>query len=154
MTEQEKPFVLDETEDFAVVYKPPRMHSVPLKDSGGNTLLEWYAAVFPPVMELSDRKGMLHRLDFETQGLVLFAKNQPSLDYLLKLQDEGNFIKEYSAVCHKNSALPSSFPTPPFNFSLAEFSEGTERAVESFFRPFGPGRKQVQRRVQIGRAHV
>jgi len=144
MTEQEKPYVLNETEDFAVVYKPPRMHSVPLKDSGGDTLLEWYAAVFPPVMELSDRKGMLHRLDFETQGLVLFAKNQPSLDYLLKLQDEGNFIKEYSAVCHKNSALPSSFPTPPFNFSLAEFSEGTERAVESFFRPFGPGRKQVR----------
>jgi len=145
MTEQERPFVLNETEDFAVVYKPPRMHSVPLKDSGGDTLLEWYAAVFPPVMELSNREGgMLHRLDFETQGLVLFAKNQSSLDHLLKLQDEGNFIKEYSAVCHKNSALPSSFPTPPFNFSLAEFSGRTECAVESFFRPFGPGRKQVR----------
>jgi len=145
MTEQEKPYILNETEDFAVVYKPPRIHSVPLKNSGGDTLLEWYAAVFPSVMELSNREGgMLHRLDFETQGLVLFAKNQPSLDYLLKLQDEGKFIKEYSAVCHKNSALPSSFPNPPLNFSLAEFSGRTECAVESFFRPFGPGRKQVR----------
>jgi len=148
MTEQEKPYVLDETEDFAIVYKPPRMHSVPLKNSGSDTLLEWYAALFPPLMELSDRRGgkggILHRLDFETQGLVLFAKNQPALDHLLKLQDEGNFIKEYSAVCHKNYTLPSSFPAPPFQFSLAEFPGQASLAVESFFRPFGPGRKQVR----------
>jgi len=145
MTEQEKPFVLNETEDFAVVYKPPRMHSVPLKNSGGDTLLEWYAQVFPPVMELSNREGgMLHRLDFETQGLVLFAKNQQSLDYLLTLQNEGNFIKEYSAICRKNSALPSSFPPLPSGFPLAEFSGQTEYVIESFFRPFGPGRKQVR----------
>jgi 23S rRNA pseudouridine1911/1915/1917 synthase len=140
MVEQEKPYVLDETEDFAVVYKPPRMHSVPLKNSGGDTLLEWYAEVFPSVME----GGILHRLDFETNGLMLMAKNQSSLDYLLTLQDEGNFIKEYSAICYKNSALPSSFPPPPSGFPLAEFSEQTEFAIESFFRPFGPGRKQVR----------
>jgi len=145
MTEQEKPYVLDETEDFAVVYKPPRMHSVPGKNNSGDTLLDWYAQVFPPVMELSNRTGgMLHRLDFETQGLILFAKNQPSLDYLLKLQDEGNFIKEYSAVCRKDSALPSSFPPPPSGFPLAEFPGQTNFTVESFFRPFGPGRKEVR----------
>jgi 23S rRNA pseudouridine1911/1915/1917 synthase len=147
MTEQESPFVLDETEDFAVVYKPPRIHSVPLKNSG-DTLLDWYAALFPSIMELSDRRGggggVLHRLDFETQGLALFAKNQPSFDYLLTLQDEGHFIKEYSAVCHKNYTLPSSFPTPPFCFPLAEFSGQNSFAIESFFRPFGPGRKQVR----------
>jgi 23S rRNA pseudouridine1911/1915/1917 synthase len=145
MTEQEKPFVFDETEDFAVVYKPPRMHSVPQKNSNSDTLLEWYTQVFPPVMDLSNREGgMLHRLDFETQGLILFAKNQPSLDYLLTLQNEGNFIKEYSAVCQKNSTLPSSFPPPPPGFPLAEFPGQTSLAIESFFRPFGPGRKQVR----------
>jgi len=148
MTEKEIPYVLDETEDFAVVYKPPRMHSIPLKNSCGDTLLDWYAALFPPVMDISGRKegegGILHRLDFETNGLVLFAKNQPSLNYLLTLQDEGNFIKEYSAICRKNCTLPSSFPIPPFNFSLTEFSDRTECAIESYFRPFGPGRKQVR----------
>jgi 23S rRNA pseudouridine1911/1915/1917 synthase len=53
------------------------MHSVPLKN-GGDTLLDWYAGIFPPVMDMCGRKegegGLLHRLDFETQGLVLFAK--------------------------------------------------------------------------------
>jgi 23S rRNA pseudouridine1911/1915/1917 synthase len=139
-----EPYILDETADFAVVYKPPRMHSAPLQNSGGDTLVDWYAAQFPPVMNLSGRRGgeggLLHRLDFETHGLVLFAKNQPSLDFLLTQQDEGNFIKEYSAICQKFDNAPASFPPPPFTVS----PELAGAAIESFFRPFGPGRKQVR----------
>jgi len=142
------PYILDETGDFAVVYKPPRMHSAPLQNGGGDTLLDWYAALFPSVMELSGRKGgdggMLHRLDFETQGLMLFAKNQQSLDFLLIQQEQGNFIKEYSAICQKAGAASASFPPPPFVFSPSEFSGQTNFVIESFFRPFGPGRKQVR----------
>jgi 23S rRNA pseudouridine1911/1915/1917 synthase len=138
------PFVLDETGDFAVVYKPPRMHSAPLKHNGGDTLVDWYAAQFPPIMDLSGRKGgeggLLHRLDFETHGLVLFAKNQSSLDFLLTQQDEGNFIKEYSAICQKSDTAPATFPPSPFTVSPTIAGS----AIESFFRPFGPGRKQVR----------
>jgi 23S rRNA pseudouridine1911/1915/1917 synthase len=136
-----KPYVLDETDDFAVVFKPPRMHCVPLRDSG-DTLLDWYAGIFPPVMDISGRKngegGLLHRLDFETQGLVLLAKNQSALDFLQALQEQGNFIKEYSAICQKTISLNSTFPPPP-ELCLREGS-----AIESYFRPFGPGRKQVR----------
>jgi 23S rRNA pseudouridine1911/1915/1917 synthase len=145
----DKPYIVDETDDFAVVFKPPRMHSAPLKKSAaGDTLLDWYAALFPPVMELSDKRGgeggfppnggLLHRLDYETQGLMLFAKNQKSLDYLLRLQEEGNFIKEYNAICHKNIPVNTSYPNPNSTFSFEGF------IIESFFRPFGPGRKQVR----------
>jgi len=123
------PFVLDETNDFAVVYKPPRMHSAPLPKGGGDTLVDWYG-----------EGDLLHRLDFETHGLVLFAKNQPSLDFLLTQQEQGNFIKEYSAICQKSDAAPASFPPPPFTVS----PELAGTAIESFFRPFGPGRKQVR----------
>jgi 23S rRNA pseudouridine1911/1915/1917 synthase len=138
------PFILDETGDFAVVYKPPRMHSAPLKHGNGDTLLDWYAVQFPPVMALSGRGGgeggLLHRLDFETHGLVLFAKNQPSLDFLLTQQEQGNFIKEYSAMCQKFDTALASFPPPPFTVSPTIAGA----AIESFFRPFGPGRKQVR----------
>ena len=140
----ENPFVLDETADFAVVYKPPRMHSLPGKGCGG-TLLGWYAVLFPPVMDISGRReggGLLHRLDFETHGLALLAKNQKSFDFLLTQQDQGNFTKEYSAVCHKRLSPPSSFPDPPA-FPLSE-NPWQKLAIESFFRPFGPGRKQVR----------
>jgi len=136
----DKPYILDETEDYAVIFKPPRMHCAPLKNNSGNTLLDWYAAFFPPVMDLSGRKkgegGLLHRLDFETQGLVLLAKNQKTLDFLLTQQDEGNFIKEYNAITQKAAPPHSSFPhspIPPF-----------PSCIESYFRPFGPGRKQVR----------
>jgi len=140
------PFVLDETDDFAVVYKPSRMHSAPLPKGGGDTLLDWYAAQFPQVCDLSGRKGgeggLLHRLDFETQGLALFAKNQPSLDFLLTQQNEGNFIKEYSAICQRSAAAIVSFPPPPVTVEMAGCAG--DYVIESFFRPFGPGRKQVR----------
>jgi len=141
-----EPYILDETGDFAVVYKPPRMHSAPLQKSGGDTLVDWYAAQYPPVMDLSGRRGgeggLLHRLDFETHGLVLFAKNQPSLDFLLTQQEQGNFIKEYSAICQKfdTTAALASFPPSPFTVSPPP----ADSVIESFFRPFGPGRKQVR----------
>ncbi|MDR0495629.1 MAG: RNA pseudouridine synthase [Treponema sp.] len=138
----EKPYIVDETDNFAVAFKPPRMHSVPLRKGGGDTMLDWYAALFPPIMEISGRRagegGLLHRLDYETQGLMLFAKNQKSLDHLLAAQEEGNFIKEYAAICHKNVPANASYPAPNSPFSFTGF------VIESYFRPFGPGRKQVR----------
>jgi len=137
-----EPRILDETDSFAVVFKPPRMHCAPLRGNnaepdGKYTLLDWYTAIFPPVLDLTGRKegegGLLHRLDYETQGLVLFAKNQMALDNLLNQQNEGYFVKEYSAVCYKNESCSmfQELLTVPF-------------PIESYFRPFGPGRKQVR----------
>jgi len=149
MTENPSPYILDETDDFAVVFKPPRMHCAPLatQSGAGDTLLDWYAATFPRVTELRGRKkgegGLVHRLDFETNGLVLFAKNQRSLDHLMALQTGGNFVKEYSAVCQGTAPALPSFPPAPAGFDgRTGFVPGSY--IESFFRPFGPGRKQVR----------
>jgi 23S rRNA pseudouridine1911/1915/1917 synthase len=136
------PTIIDETEDFAVMFKPPKMHSVPGRSGNGDTLLDWYAGLFPPVMDLSGKKagegGLLHRLDFETQGLVLCAKTQSALDFLRLSQEQGNFIKEYSAMCQKAVSPRPSFPPPPACVLREHF------VIESYFRPFGPGRKQVR----------
>jgi 23S rRNA pseudouridine1911/1915/1917 synthase len=136
------PVICHETEDFAVVFKPPRMHCAPLKRDGkeNETLLAWYAKIFPPVMGLSGKKenegGLLHRLDFETQGLVLFAKNRQSLENLLNQQKQGNFIKEYNAICQKSRPQPGAL-----EFSI---NQNFPLVIESYFRPYGPGRKQVR----------
>jgi 23S rRNA pseudouridine1911/1915/1917 synthase len=154
MAETMSPYIVDETKDYAVVFKPPRLHCAPLQDgsphSGGDTLFDWYAALFPPVADIVGRKrgegGLLDRLDFETQGLTLFARNQSFADNLLAQQRNGTFIKEYSALCVESARPDSTFPPlpaglPPRN---ANGSLSSGFAIESFFRPYGPGRKQVR----------
>jgi 23S rRNA pseudouridine1911/1915/1917 synthase len=137
------PVICHETEDFAVVFKPPRMHCAPLKQNGNETLLDWYAKTFPKIMELSGRKenegGLLHRLDFETQGLVLFAKNQQALEKLSAQQKQGKLIKEYSAICQKCEQHPEGFEV----YSGSRIN-APPLVIESYFRPYGPGRKQVR----------
>jgi 23S rRNA pseudouridine1911/1915/1917 synthase len=158
------PYILDETEHFAVVYKPPFLHSAPLKrdpvlpGAGGaerGTLLDWYALRYPGIRQVCGRNvwegGILHRLDFETRGLVLFAKTQFAMNALLVQQEQGSFVKEYDALSQpqRQERLPGFppgilfegiDPGAPAGVSLppAPFT------VESTFRPYGPGRKAVR----------
>ena len=139
-----QPYVLEETNDFAVVYKPPKMHCVPLKQKDGGTLLEWYASFSSPVCNL------VHRLDYETRGLVLIAKNPNSYNFFKSLQDRGEFVKEYCAICDDKAAVPAGFP-PPAALNKNEPSPDKPVVIESFFRPFGPGRKQVRPVIEEGK---
>jgi 23S rRNA pseudouridine1911/1915/1917 synthase len=144
--------LLADTADFAVVWKPPLIHCTPLKPGRGETLLGWYASLFPPVMELRGKKpgegGMIHRLDYATQGLVLFAKNQAALDSLLGQQEAGRFIKEYGAITASAAVSPlPGFPPPPAGFPDPLFSGDRgpyPGFIESYFRAYGPGRKAVR----------
>jgi len=124
----DSPSIIEETADFAVVFKPPKMHSVPLKRKEGGTLLEWYASKASTVFDL------MHRLDYETHGLILIAKTQKSFEYFKSLQDKGEFVKEYSAVCCGDAS------TVP-------------EVIESYFRPYGPGRKLVRPVIEDGKKH-
>ncbi|MDR2951981.1 MAG: RNA pseudouridine synthase [Treponema sp.] len=137
------PYVLEDNNDFAVVYKPPKMHCVPNKGRSNDTLLEWYG------------KGeLMHRLDFETHGLVLFTKNKKSFEFFRSLQECGEFVKEYSAVCVKTDKPVQAFGFPSFLFQRdAEPSPDKPLVIESFFRPFGHGRKQVRPVINDGKTH-
>ncbi|MDR1836080.1 MAG: RNA pseudouridine synthase [Treponema sp.] len=146
------PYILDETGDFAVVFKPPKMHSAPQKKKDNSTLLEWYADNSSAVFDL------IHRLDFETHGLVLVAKNEKTYDFFKSLQTKGEFIKEYSAISGISALptdgyeLPAGFPTPPV-FAVSEYSPENPLVIESYFRPYGPGGKQVRPVINDGKKH-
>jgi 23S rRNA pseudouridine1911/1915/1917 synthase len=144
-----EPYILDETSDFAVVFKPPRMHSAPLAKKEGGTLLEWFMARENAAQSFC---ALIHRLDFDTHGLVLFAKDTESFKFFNELQDKGRFIKEYSAICFNVPTVSSvpGFPPPPV---LAAHDPSPEKplVIESFFRPFGPGRKLVRPVIEDGK---
>jgi len=163
----DSPYIVEETDDYAVVFKPAKMHSDILREvftrtsnhrfGGGTedllTIIEWY----------QNHKGynkdvrLMHRLDFETNGLVLFAKNEKSYLFFKELQDKGEFIKEYSAICVPSSGFFGLEGFPDNNFvplCLSVSSSANKSSlIQSYFRPYGPGRKQVRPIVDIPKKH-
>jgi 23S rRNA pseudouridine1911/1915/1917 synthase len=159
------PFFLATDDSFLVVYKPPRMHSSPLKRSavdapgsapagkyvpGEQTLLDWCARSFPEITAVRGRNpwegGLLHRLDYETRGLTLIARTQAAFDALLAAGQAGRFVKEYAALTARAANSLPSMPAPPFPAERL-FTAGNglpPLSIESAFRPYGPGRKAVR----------
>jgi len=144
-----KPQTLAEEKDFLIVYKPPRMHSASQSFST-ESLFSWCVRNYPEVGELNGRNkgegGLLHRLDYETQGLMLLARSNLGMEALLEQQGQGKIVKEYSALALKNGVVLPGFPK-----EKPGFSPGSAIEITSAFRPYGPGRKAV-RPVLIGGA--
>jgi 23S rRNA pseudouridine1911/1915/1917 synthase len=82
----------------------------------------------------------MHRLDYETQGLVLFARTQRGADSLLAQQEEGKIAKEYSALVSRPGRILPGFPPFPQAVPGGLFP----RLIESPFRAWGPGRRAVR----------
>lgn len=132
--------------EYLILYKPPLMHSAPLKQGEGGTLSDWCAERFPRFLCVRGRKavegGLLHRLDYETRGLVFAALSQRVMDAMLRQQVEGLFIKEYEAVAGGREAALAGFPPPPA-FDMETAASGAFSFV-SGFRYYGTGRKSVR----------
>ena len=152
-----EPCIVRETDHWAVVYKPPHLPTAPLQADERNTLVYWFLhsdktrehtrsddrqvdaqeqsaeyGLHSREAQVRGKKaieaGLLHRLDTDTRGLVLFAKDQSVYDFLAARQEAGQIIKTYCAFvepCRPDAAV----------HRIA--------AVESQFRNFGPGAKMV-----------
>ena len=148
------PQILAEEKNFLIVYKPPGMHSAPLARSPGETLTipEWCAAKFPEIRDLPGRQagegGLLHRLDFDTHGLLLVARTAAGMESLLALQREGKIVKEYSALASESKTalpgMPAQKPEFPAGVVLAAGIASHPFSINSAFRAYGPGRKSVR----------
>ena len=147
-----EPSIVAEEHDFIVVFKPRGMHSSPLEEEERGTLLAWCAERYPEVLAPRGRKavegGLLHRLDKETEGLVVVARSQIFYDALAAQQEAGTFVKDYRALCVDRSSAAAagaaeSFPPLP-GFPPRPRLGPPPFVVSSAFRPFGPGRKAVR----------
>ena len=110
--------------------------------------------------------GLLHRLDTDTRGLVLFAKDQKVYDFLAVRQEAGQMIKTYCAFVEPKLSLIMEYNG--YGFDVTELSalkelSAAQRGIaaqeqvvvqeriaaklpltlESQFRNFGPGAKRV-----------
>lgn len=90
-----------EDENMAVINKPSGMLTHPTFIETSGTLVN--ALLYKYGDNLSDtngefRRGIVHRLDRNTSGLLMIAKNNQTHEYLANLIKEHNLTKKYRAV--------------------------------------------------------
>lgn len=93
--------IIYEDDNMLVVNKPSGMLTHPTASERENTLVN--ALLFKYGENLSDingvlRRGILHRLDRNTSGLLMVAKNNETHEYLANQIKERTIIKKYLAI--------------------------------------------------------
>lgn len=142
-------------EPYFVICKDRNVPSAPLSIEDDTAFTQLLKA-FPDLQNVHGRKeiehGLLHRIDNETQGLILVASKQEFYDYMQAEQKEDRFLKHYTALCDFTSRIPDEqFPDFPEsiktilekiavlykNNSAREKITPVEFTVTSQFRPYG-----------------
>ena len=92
--------ILYEDDDLLVVEKPAGLAVHPAPGHPGHTLLNAVLSHFPHLAELSDslRPGVVHRLDKDTSGVMLVAKNKAAQADLINQFKSRSITKAYLAL--------------------------------------------------------
>jgi 23S rRNA pseudouridine1911/1915/1917 synthase len=94
-----KPETIFENEDFIAINKPAGLLSIPDREGKDPSLKGW----------LKEKYGVIftvHRLDRETSGMIVFAKNETSHKYLSRIFEERAVEKIYQGIVQGNLAVP------------------------------------------------
>jgi 23S rRNA pseudouridine1911/1915/1917 synthase len=145
------------------VAKPAGMHSAPGPHPDGSSLAEWVFERYPEAARVEGRSkgegGLLHRLDRDTEGLVLFALTDGFSFGMARSAAAGEFRKSYLAKAVPGCggldgsrpllAVPVGTDEPAWKDALRR--QDLERlaamlsgaSIESRFRAYGPGSRKV-----------
>lgn len=95
--------VVHEDADLIVINKPAGMPSHPLERGEGDTALDAVVALYPEVALASESAregGLVHRLDNDTSGLLMFARNPETHAKLREELTSNQLEKTYLALVH------------------------------------------------------
>ncbi len=98
--------IIYKDDNLIALSKPAGMlvHPSPFskKSEGQKTVADWLKKHYPEVGSVGDkpeeRPGIVHRLDRETSGVLIVARNQKTFGYLKKLFQEHKIKKTYLAL--------------------------------------------------------
>ena len=106
--------VIYENNDVLVLNKPAGLlthrSNLGVQFSSGNqtsaALTDWLIQKYPEIKKVGDepelRPGIVHRLDKDTSGILIVAKNQKAFDYLKQQWQEHKVQKTYLALVYGN----------------------------------------------------
>jgi 23S rRNA pseudouridine1911/1915/1917 synthase len=90
--------IIDETDDYAVIDKPPFLLIHPTKPDGARTLWQELRGLFAFEIAAGGQVSIVNRLDRETSGLVLVAKKADVARRFGVLMQRRQLKKEYLAI--------------------------------------------------------
>jgi 23S rRNA pseudouridine1911/1915/1917 synthase len=98
--------LIHKTDDFLIINKPAGVITHPVKPEllkeDKNSVTFWILNNFPEIKNIGDRPdwrpGIVHRLDRDTSGILVIARNQKFFDYFKDLLKERNITKTYEAL--------------------------------------------------------
>ena len=90
--------VIDETPDLLVINKPPFLLVHPTKPGGPITLWDRLKELLVYEISTGGQISLINRLDRETSGLVLVAKNHLAARHCSMAMERGGIAKEYLAL--------------------------------------------------------
>jgi len=98
--------IIFENDDIVVVDKPPGVSSHPGKgDRGADTMVYQFIKYMREVHKYVPRAGLLHRLDKDTSGILLFAKNMETYNDVKNQFEARTIQKYYMAKCDRTPRL-------------------------------------------------
>ncbi len=127
-----------EDDDVMVIYKPAGLvvHPGISHETGTlvNALVYHLRKTKMPVMEGNspDRPGLVHRIDKDTSGLLLIAKNDYAMTHLAKQFFDHSILREYNAIVWGTPDPPSGTiegnigRDPRFRLLMTVFEDGEE----------------------------
>ena len=130
--------ILYEDDDLLVVDKPAGLTVHPAPGHPAHTLVNAILSRFPHLTEVSDslRPGIVHRLDRDTSGVMLVAKNKAAQDNLIDQFKARSVVKAYMALVKgrltpERGIIEAPLGRDPLNRKrMAVVSEGREARTE------------------------
>jgi len=132
--------IVFEDKDVLAVEKPPFLVVFPDKNYPNDSLQDRLLKSYPELKKVNEdgRSGILHRLDRETSGLVIIAKNSSVYNFLKKSFIEGKIEKKYLVLAVGN--IKENQGTIDTLIGRSK-KDPRKQKVYSFGEPVGPERK-------------
>src|SRR3989338_9096930 len=159
--------IIYQDNDIVVVNKPAGISVHKGITEKGETLADWLVEKFPEMKKVGDepefRPGIVHRLDKDTSGVLVVARNQKSFEFLKNQFQKREVVKKYLALVEgflKNNnsviALPIGRSASDFRKKLASDSakgELREAVTEYKVLERFPNHALVEAYPKTGRTH-
>ncbi len=138
--------IIEKDQDIIAINKPPGI-VVFSKNKKEKSIAQMLSLKFPELNEIgNERKGAVHRLDKDTSGVLLFARNEETFSFLQKKFFEQKVQKTYIALTSKKlkkekGVIKSFLSRSPKDRRKQKASKEGKREAITFFktiRRFGP----------------